>query len=548
MVQDPTGILWGDRADGVYGAWGHWWRNLPQAAGGVSHWVNYPDGVRGTLLFPQGYLMSTPVYYLLGPVAAHNLLAALYLLFVAAATGLLAARLARDPRAGMVAALAVVAARPLVAHVGVGNLEGLGVGWAALLVWLGLQWRGQGDDSGAATGNSRLSLLVGLTAGVSVVENPYCLPVTAVIALALAARRLRQPGGVLQVALATASGAAPVLLWMWCMGGVVGGTPLDPREASVVWGAKIMVHEHSTPVQAVQFVWPWPALIVEGITSSVFERGGGLFLGWGALAMALLGATLRRDSRWVLAAAGALAVLALGSTPWGTSGPPGLFWLVDVVLAEVTRPLSQPFRYTAFTAVAVAVGAGLGVAALAHRLRRPWAVFPAACALICAEALLLGGPSLEIPGLSSRGLHCLSQIDGPVHTVTGADSRNEKCDRSSMLLQLIHRQPGTHPGIGGWIRQPREPKLQGALSDLDDAVRQGRPGRQALYVAQAGVRWVVAPATMIGPRAAFICGGWAAAPIQRYIPVGLASRTPTSCPIPGYNAAGREAASSPLAK
>ena len=159
VLEDPTGSLWGNRLDSVHSAWVHWWRTMPRTEGGVSRWVSFPHGEQGTTHNPVGYMVVSPIQALWGPVAAHNLLAVLYLLLTAVGTGLLTAHLARDGRAGMVAVLAVLAARPLVAHVGLGNLEGLGVGWVALLLWLGLRWE-------------RAGLLVGLVAAVSVLENP----------------------------------------------------------------------------------------------------------------------------------------------------------------------------------------------------------------------------------------------------------------------------------------------------------------------------------------------------------------------------------------
>lgn len=506
VVQDPSGILWGDRVDSVHGAWTHWWRARPGSEGDVTRWVSFPDGERGALLYPLGHIMASPAQALWGPVAAHNLLAVLYLLLTAAFTGLLTARLAGDVRAGMVAVLVVLAARPLVAHVGLGNIEGLGVAWLPLLVWLGLRWE-------------RAGVLVGLVAAVSVLENPYCLPVTGVMAGVLAWRRGRRPGGPVQVGLAALAGVAPVLLWLWSGGGVHGGTLLEPKMLQYL-GMEVRGFEHTPTVQSLQLVWPWPLVSFRGHTEEVLASGGGVFLGWLALALALVGAAVRRDARLALVLAGVACLLALGSFPWGSDGPPGLFWLVNWLLSCVTTFMSQPIRYTVFAAVALAVAAGLGAAELARRWRRPWILYPSVCALVCVEALLLGGPSLEVPGLLTRQYACLNRVNGPVHTVMfrNIGPRSDIAQWYTLLFQLSHQQPGTHAGIGGWAQQPRALPVTRAMEALDTAVRLKSEHTMVRHLANAGVRWVIGPASMVGTRASFTCGGWAAAPLEEYLP------------------------------
>ena len=89
VLEDPARFLWGNRLDSVLGAWGQWWRSQPGAEGGITRWVSFPDGEQGALLYPVGHMLASPAQALWGPVAAHNLLAALYLLLTAGITGLL---------------------------------------------------------------------------------------------------------------------------------------------------------------------------------------------------------------------------------------------------------------------------------------------------------------------------------------------------------------------------------------------------------------------------------------------------------------------------
>jgi 4-amino-4-deoxy-L-arabinose transferase-like glycosyltransferase len=173
VLPDPVHLIWGDRADTIHHVWGHWWMAQSGAEGGLTTWVSYPTGEWGSVLAPVGSLLVRPVVWLGGAVLAYNLLSLLYLLFDALAVGLLAERVTGSRRAGGIAALVLVVARPVLLHVYLGNTEGLAIGWVALIAWLGRRW-----DHG--TGQRWVGPLIGLLSGVAVIENPYALPILVV--------------------------------------------------------------------------------------------------------------------------------------------------------------------------------------------------------------------------------------------------------------------------------------------------------------------------------------------------------------------------------
>ncbi len=482
VLLDPAGLILGDRPDTIHHVWGQWWMAQSGAEGGLSTWTSYPSGEYGSVLCPLGNLLVRPVEWLGGAVLAYNLLSVLYLLFDALAVGLLARRVARSDLAGVVAALAMVVARPVIAHVALGNTEGAAIGWVALVAWAGLPW---------ARGENRLGAVVGLLCGVAVIENPYSLPILAIVAPALALRRLvAGPGRWRQLALAAVAGPILPGLRLWQVGEGLGGNFMR-HAAPFDWlGFTWTVWDPDWSLAGWQLLWPWPRMQFPEMTLELYENGGFAFVGLVALCLALGGGVLqwRRALPW-LGLALLFFLLGLGSTPLGDSGPPGLFLLANSVIVQVLPALTQPLRFLAFGTGALAVAAGVGAARLPSR---PW-VAPLLLALLVVEGFTLGGPSIRIPVIDTRGTECLAALEGPVHTLTPTGP-TASANGAALLLQLVHGQPGTHVGVGGWTR-------------VDEA--------DARSLEERGVRWVLVPEEGL---AATTCGGWSALPLSAWTP------------------------------
>ena len=483
VIGDPTNLMWGDRTDSIHHVWGHWWMAQAGAEGGLTTWVNTPYGEYGSVLGPIGNLLVRPALWLGGAVLAFNLLSLLYVLFDAFAVGLLAAQVTGSRRAAGVAAVVLVVGRPLLVHAHLGNTEGLAIAWVALVAWLGLRW-----DAGSPWWTGPV---VGLLSGIAVVENPYALPVLAVLAPSLALRRLRQGEGALPGILgAVALGLMVPGLRLLQVGSGLGGNLFQTNQME--WaGFHWAVFDPDWYYPAWQMIWPEPRLEWRPHTTDVFRGGGFAYLGLGAIALALVGtvARVRQALPWILVCL-VFAWLSLGSRPMGPRGGPGLFLFVDSVISQALPALTQPLRYLPFALGALGVVAALGAQALD---RRGWAI-PAILLLLAVEGVTVGGPSDEVPTLDLAELECLRVIDGPVHTLLEAKPGALAIGNGRALLaQLVHQQPGTHRGIGGWEQAESEPEES---------------------LAERGVEWVLVPDEGV---TAISCGGFSALRLEDWL-------------------------------
>ncbi len=512
---DTTGRFIGSATDALHHAWGLWWFAHGEGEGEITRLVSFPTGERGALLSPLVAIASLPAQALLGPAFAYNLACLCVLAGACAGVGLLAGTLARDARTGALAALALLVGRPLYAQLGVGVLEGLAIGLAAgalaaLLLWVERR-------PGAA-----VSLGLGALLAVAVFENPYALVLLApAAALGALIRLLRErraaAGGVLG---ALVGGFALVLLRFGLTGGDLGGN--ETTAVRFVWaGAVQLALEGEGSLSAAQLLSPLPFPDFDAPAAVIRDQGGDVYLGLSVLALAGLGALLGGGAgRAALLVAGLCALLAAGSLPGGQGAPPGPFFFVNLFIDVFLPPLTQPFRFLSFAQAALAVGAALGVSALARRVVDGWRVTLGAAALLAADALWVGGPSLALPVTDLRPSACMAdlrEVDaGAVHLVPPARLTREEANTAAVRLQLLHGLPGTHRGIGGWRPEPTDPRMVNALAEIGLALRRGPTQKlpQAWRTArQRGLGWLVVDATE-APRwlgaPARSCGGWSA--------------------------------------
>lgn len=137
---DLGGRFLGRATDTIHHAWALWWAAQPGGEGALSTLVSFPTGERGALLSPLTTAGSRPWLWMGGPGLAYNAACIGVLAGAMCGVGLLTARLARDTRAGLFAAVALLVGRPMYAHLGLGLMEGMSIGWVALACWALLIW------------------------------------------------------------------------------------------------------------------------------------------------------------------------------------------------------------------------------------------------------------------------------------------------------------------------------------------------------------------------------------------------------------------------
>lgn len=511
VLVDPAGALWGNAIDTVHHAWGQWWWGQPGHEGDVNTLTSTPFGERGALLSPLTAIVTAPVRMLGGAILAYNLSIVATILLDALSVAWCARVISGDWRAGAVAAVAMLVGRSLWVHAALGVTEGLAVGWVALALGAAVRCFRKPSAVGGA--------LVGALCGVAVLENPYALVLVApgaVVHAALLLRRARS-GALAPLAAATAAGLLPIVIRLLSVDGDLGGN-WNPQAPYRWLGLDWYVAAIESFVRPSEFLWPLNRMDFIGSTRTILLSGGGIYLGWTVLGLALWGAW--RAGGWgrgLLAAGAACVALGLGEVPLGLSGPPGPFLLVNSVLFRLDHPLTQPHRFFPLAGLFLALGAGIAARNLGQR------GLLGVLILLGADAALLGGPSLTAPTLSVRPLDCFAQLPaGAVHTVRTSPSGRGNAE--ALLLQLQHGQAGTHQGIGGWSQEPREPAFELALAQVDVAVHRGVPvGEFAEHLAvmdSHGIRWLVLSEDVVRPEdvdPVVACDGWQALAISALI-------------------------------
>ena len=234
-----------------------------------------------------------------------------------------------------------------------------------------------------------------------------------------------------------------------------------------------------------ELLWPGEVRWTVG-ADDARSASGGRYLGLAGALLALMGAVLDRRARpWMLLCLGALA-LSLGSLVGPAAGP---FLFYNALMDAVARPLTQPTRFLAVALVAASVPVGLGAHALADRFGKP--VIYGLIGILGVEALLLGGPSLELPTTSLPQVPCADELSSgavlswPHDALDGDDSM-------SRLLQISHGRPAAHRGIASWrlgddTSVVRE--LRGAGWGFESGGRPKRPNKDRLMA--LGYRWAL---------------------------------------------------------
>lgn len=576
VLGDPAGGFLGDSTDAAHHVWGLWWFGQAGHEGEVTALVSFPTGERGALLSPITAALTWPLQLIGGPAFAYNGALFLSVALASLGTGLLTGRLARSAPAGAVAATLMLIGRPLHAHLGLGLLEGVAVGWAALALWQATGWL-RGARAGAVEAplvhshvephaeletaqaettpspaeivppaphpwSQRLrealrpwsphlhpaALLTGLLFAAAILENPYSLILMAPAAAVVAVLRLRpwSVDSLRDLASAALGGLAPVVARLLWLGGDLGGNPTPA--ASVQWLDRTWsVLDTPRLFDPLTLLQPFPVMTFGGSMSEILSRGGDRFLGLSVLGAAALGVLWGgRAARVAVGVALVSVALAAGSLPWGQAMMPGPFFFLNAGLSGVLPGLTQPDRFLVFASAALAVAGGVGVAALVARraeLSGPgganWRLVMLALGL---EGLLLGGPALAFPTSDLRQWSCFAMLTtaqptGAVHLLPTGDISAEQANSMALKLQLLHRLPGTHHGIGGWDPLPRPQRLGHALASLDGSARTQMPDPSLVNamkdITAAKIGWIVAdessaPAWLGRPRLA--CGGWGA--------------------------------------
>lgn len=526
----PSTTLLGTSIDSVHHAWGLWY-----AARGEPTDALWPAGVVGTVAGGPSLLAGVLATAVVGPVAAYTLTCALQVLLTVGGVGLLAARLA-GPWAAPAAAALMLCGRPLYAKFAWGVPEGAALGW--LLLALATP-RGRDVRRDAALGG-----LSGALLAASLMENPYTLPILVAGGLAVGARRARKRawtrlGGEL------AGGVLALGLWAaFAYGGEGSLAPAALGTTHEVFGRAYVAEGRDGRAHAAAFLASWIPLRYEGARlSAILETGTADVLGW--LPALLAGAAVlraARAARLLVACAGALLLLALGSFPFGeAAGMPGPFLYLNLILGELGRPLTQPVRYLvpAGAALALAGGAIVGAWARGGRARLVGLVLAAAG----LEAALAGGLSRALPTYDLSRWACVAGLaPGPVTTRVNADPF-ESGGAVALMLQMLHEQPGTHRAIGGWAARGERPQLlEQALEALSATPNPSGPALNALD--HSGVRWLLLDDARVGRLPVFArCGGLNVVEVAA---VTGPANAPAAARAPGATGAGVPATAPPL--
>ncbi len=511
------GSLAGGGPDVISTFWGMWWFQQEWIFGGWTGLVNHPHGAFGAVLSPSSAILWALTEPLVGPALAASLTAVLQLAALAAAVGWLAGLAGADAWGRATAAVSVFVGRYLVFGLGEGSI----VAVTALPVPLGmgailLTLYGKKPRHAAVAGAACMAW--------AALENPYLAPVLPGLAMLAWLHSLwRQKGdkvvrqrwfrlsgmlvlgslGVLGVALVFGRSASPDYP-REVAGQVVGWLGQNWSVVDLPWA-------RATPGE---WLFPAPVQWTTTATDGV-SAGGGLTLGLGVWAMAIIGGALNRRASapyWGLALLG--LALSIGSL-FGNLVTP--FLLLNAVMETVARPLTQPTRFLVLAVIGLGVCAGLGMTAIRQRLDKPKALGPTLLTLLVLESAAVGALSLTPPITPLPQVPCTTHLEAtetgntppPGLLVWPWDALDEEPSQAQ-LLQVAHGLPGPHRGIASWLLHDKS-----VSPSLRNAGFRARPlpaelDRTALV--RLGYRWVLVDAAADGPGSRWLSTQFASEP------------------------------------
>jgi len=434
--------------------------------GGMAAGVGFPGEGAMNNPDPLGSLVFQLLEIPLGAPAAYDLLVFGQLWAVMAAAWLLAREVTGDRWAALTAGVGF-ALTPLIltypVMCAVTDILNLWPYPLALLFGLRALRSGRGRDG----------LWAGVLAGVGFVTCPYDFVVFSLLLLPLL---FWVPLAWRTGFLAGNAGPAPVR----SLAGVVAGFVVGGVLAAgwyVVWmkllmdspgaqvsGALVSGTRHSAPWRLLHpselkrytaflgeyFAWGGRALVVRDMVSRFYRAFSPGFL---LMGLAVVGVVTARGRRWAASFWGVAAVVAaVASTgpflPWSARvafrHPVNLAWLAAFYLLPGGQMLLEPLRFGLVAAFALAVGASLGVAAMARRWGR-WVALLAPV-LVAAEIAVVSPVPVPLPVAEPTVSPAFARLDevlppGAVLELPFFDHGSQRFQRGHFLDQRVHGRP-----------------------------------------------------------------------------------------------------------
>jgi hypothetical protein len=488
--QEWTGAAWGG------------WTGLANAGVDAS---GSAFGAQGAVLSPISALLWNLFEPLVGMGRAAALVGVLQLGGLAALTGLLLRDLGGSRLAALAAGLGVLG----LSQTFFGLAEGSVVAVSSLFIPLGiLSARRASRATGLETSRDRAWILAaGLCMVGLALENPYLAPVLPLWAglMLLGAglswkRSGERPPGMLPLALALAAGTVGMLLVAGFFGSAaspdyptrlgehfVGFLGMDLEVVEQPW-ARMQPWEWLSPIHA---SWTLDHTQGEGAIGDGYLGVVVLLLALSALFFS------RRLAAPYLVLAGAGMLLSLGSVTGSIALP---FALLNAIMDQVARPLTQPSRFLSLTGIGLSIAAGLALDQI--RTRWEWRAAAPVMGLLCLDSLCLGGLSLDLPTTAVPHAPCVESLadeaEGMVVVWPEDASRYEGDLGKTWLLQMLHEQPSVHPGIASW--ELHNGRARDRLRDdlgftymapIGEAMGQAVGAPDVEGMTQMGIDWVV---------------------------------------------------------
>lgn len=454
-------------------AWNLWW--LRQALTVlmtnpfVTHHLFFPDGIDLYLhiLSPLAGLLALPIGLLWGPVAAYNVTVLAGLTLAGLATYWLTRRWA-PPLAAALAGLAFLASPWVMHQLRVGHLNLMNAGWLPLAILAILR----ATDSHRT--RDRLAGVLALVAA-ALIDWQHAV-FLAVAGLIVAIERLVTAGAWATARarlidlLLMAGGAglvvSPLLVASLRQGEVVAPSFLAKLEAErVQYSADLLAY---LMPQLLHPLWgqSLTAWLIEHPLGAPSE--GRVGLGLTVLALGGIAFLLRQPGRWLWLAIGLVGLsLSLGprlQIAGIDSGLPGPYSLIDEL--PLLRFGRTPARFAVLPALAAAILAGLGLAALlarlerrsrvgaseggANRPRRGPLMAVGLIGLLLFEYLPVPYPTTALPSLA---------LAEQVRRLAGERAVLELPYHADVAPRMLYQMVHGRPIFGGYVTRPPERRL-----------------------------------------------------------------------------------------